>query len=93
MKGLKAGGCWDIANTCSLHFMISNSGLYMKWSMMLMLMLVLVLMLVAQVVSGGWWSFLEVEHLTDHTNNHFSPLQPISCSEAFQPIREQGVDQ
>ena len=45
MKGLKAGGCWDIANTCSLHFMISNSGLYMKWSMMLMLMLMLVLML------------------------------------------------
>ena len=58
-----------MANTCSLHFMISSSGLYMKWSM--------VMMLVAR--SGGSWYSLEVGHLTDHINNHFRPLQPISC--------------
>ena len=62
-----------MANTCSLHFMISSSGLYMKWSILL-----------AQVVSGGGsWSSLEVGHLTDHFKNHLNPLRPISCSKTF----------
>ena len=61
-----------MANTCSLHFMISSSGLYMKWSILL-----------AQVVSGGLWSSLEVGHLTDHFKNHLNPLRPISCSKTF----------
>ena len=76
-----------MANTCSLHFMISSSGLYMKWSILL-----------AQVVSGGLWSSLEVGHLTDHFKNHLNPLRPISCSKTFsanqragnQPIRSLG---